>query len=132
MQNLKDKYPEAYQALINHNYNSLCRMMGIFSRQTDMDRALGTNSAVHNWMTLKNMPTEKFEVRAQRYFWKLEEAQEAADKEPVETSAPKPIAKKAPAEPKAEEELFLVTVPAHQVHRVEAVLKMLKCDLVTI
>jgi len=132
MQNLKDKYPEAYQALINHNYNSLCRMMGIFSRQVDMDRALGTNSSVSNWMTLRNMPTEKFEVRAQRYFWKIEEAQKAAAAQPVVTPTPEPLAKKALAEPKTEEELFLVTVPAHQVHKVEAVLKMLKCDLVTI
>ena len=130
MQNLKDKYPETYKVFVQHGYESLCRMMVIFTRQSDMDLALETNSAVHNWMNLKNIPIQKYESKAQRYFWKLEENDKKMAKNVTVSNAPTP--KSEPVEQVKEDTLFLVSVPKAKTSKVEAVLKMLNCEVVSI
>jgi len=130
MQNLKDKYPKTYKVFAQNGYEFLCRMMSLFTRQTDMDRALETNSAVHNWMNLKNLPTQKYESRAQKYFWKLEENHKEMAKNVTVSNASTPTSE--PVEQVKEDTLFLVSVPKAKTSKVEAVLKMLNCEVVSI
>ena len=120
MQNLAQKYPETYTNLTATGYESLSKMMNIFYRCVDMDRALGTNSSVNNWMIQRNMPSRKYENMAQIYL------QNNTKQEPEKVSTPPA----SPAVSAPDDVTFIVVCPIGSQNKVEKVLALLGCESV--
>jgi len=67
MKTLAKKYPTATEFLTVSNAPGLAQMLGMFYRCSDLDLALGTNSACNNWVNERAVPSRRMEEKAQSY-----------------------------------------------------------------
>lgn len=123
---IADAYPDAASALKRGGYPNIAAMLGVFHRQVDMDRALGTNSTVSNWCRGANIPSYHLEQKAEAFMREWRKENETP--EVVQTTAAPPPAVTAPATP---ETTFLVIANGNA-KKVQKVLALMGCEIVEI
>lgn len=151
---LSEKYRETYQ-LLRMTHPSIAKMMTIFDTQTAMERPLGLNGAVSNWMVRKNSPNNVSETLAK--VWLEENIGDQADERrnvvfdvpvgatvsdiptaemPAQCDLPlpaknlhDPFARPVAAAQEHSEATLVVWVPTERVSRVINLLEMLGLDL---
>lgn len=65
---LRQRYPEAYQSLIQDGYRAIPDMLGRFATYPEMEHALRVSSwCVKRWLIGVHKPQERFEKRAQHW-----------------------------------------------------------------
>ena len=124
MERLAQQYPDAHRDTRNMGFPHLARMMEIFTRQVDMDRALGTRGAVGHWCRGKNAPVHAYEGRAEKYLDDLAtppSLQAAAVERRIVNSAPV-----------APSEATLLVVVKGDPAKVMRVLDLMGCEAVAI
>ena len=110
MKTLAEKYPEAIERFESVGLDSIAALCHRHYRHIDMDRQLGTNSAVSKWLTGQHLPSRAMEERAQ-------EVLDAVASKPATASA-------AP-----EENVLMVVCPLASTAKVKRVLAMLGCEV---
>lgn len=124
MEKLAQQYPDAHGDIWEMGFPNLARMMEIFARQVDMDRALGTSGAVSNWCRRKNAPGQLYERRAEKYLDDL-----AAPPSLQAAAVESRIVKSAPAAPS---EATLLVVVKGDPAKLMRVLDLMGCEAVAI
>jgi hypothetical protein len=101
MQTLAEKYPEAIERLESVGFIAIAQLCHRHYRQVDMERQLGTSSAVSKWLTGEHLPSQAMEERAQEVL--------------------------APTAP--ESNMLMVVCPPRSEAKVQRVLAMLGCEV---
>lgn len=110
MKTLADKYPEAIERFESVGLTAIAALCHRHYRQVDMERQLGTSSAVSKWLTGEHLPSRAMEERAQEVLDAV-----AFEPDPV-PSAP-------------EENVLMVVCPTGSTAKVQRVLAMMGCEV---
>lgn len=117
MQTLAEKYPEAIERLESVGFIAIAQLCHRHYRQVDMERQLGTSSAVSKWLTGEHLPSQAMEERARQVLDEISRAR---------SQPPKPAA----PEPKTPEgSVLMVVCPPASAEKVKRVLAMLGCEV---
>lgn len=113
---LNKTYPEGYRQLKLRGYKYIPLLMEIYTKATQMDKALGYNGAASKWITLSNDPSNVSEEKAKNLYNKLLKTEDVIPeiKEPEKTHT------------------FMLLVPKDNVSKVQKILEMLNCEFIEI
>ena len=110
MKTLAEKYPEAIERFESVGLDSIAALCHRHYRHIDMDRQLGTNSAVSKWLTGQHLPSRSMEERAQKVLGAV-----SSERDPA------PIA--------PDNNILMVVCPPGSEAKVQRVLAMLGCEV---